>query len=74
MGREVVYMCGAADPITKNIHFRKFKAPSWLLHTHAVLICLFFQAMNCQAKVLACAACTEPEYKRVYKTPENIRV
>ena len=44
VGREVLYMCGAADQIIKNIHFRKFTAFSWAPEVAAYTCCfnLFF--------------------------------
>ena len=40
MGREAV--CGAADQIIKNIHFRKFTASSWAPEVAANTWCFFF--------------------------------
>ena len=50
VGREVLYMCGAADQIIKNIHFRKFTAFSWAPEVAAYTCCFnlffFFQAIT----------------------------
>ena len=53
VGREVLYMCGAADQIIKNIHFRKFTASSWAPEVAAYTYCIhifafvFFPDIKC---------------------------